>query len=66
MDMMRYTAFVKYKRKTFFKKSHSDFLTLQAMLLVFLQDKFSHATGLIVDNNSGQTVNTYRKATCND
>jgi hypothetical protein len=66
MPSARYTALLIYKQKVLFEKSDSSFDEVQASLLARLQDKFDNAKGLIIDNKSGRTVNSYRKKTSYD
>jgi hypothetical protein len=62
----KYTAILIHEHHVLFERKHADFFEAQAAVLSRLQDKYSHAQGLIIDNNSGKTLNRYRKVTCYD
>lgn len=66
MQIARYTAILSHGSQVLFEKSHSNFSDLQALLLTRLQDRFSNATGIIIDNTSGHTIHSCRRMTCYD
>jgi hypothetical protein len=63
MKTARYTAIISHGEKILFIRNNSFLEDLQASLITIMQDKFSYAYGRIIDNFTGDTVQTFRQQT---